>query len=95
MNNKEFQSSIAAKLGISKADTEALQQSIVDALIYELKENNSINIQGFGSFEVREKNERIVINPITKERSVVPSKKALTFKVSSVYKEKVKDIPRK
>ncbi len=95
MNNKEFQSSIASKLGISKAEAEAFQQSVINALIYELKENNSINIQGFGSFEVREKSERSVINPITKEQTIIPTKKALTFKVSSVYKEKVKNIPRK
>ncbi len=95
MNNKEFQTAVAAKMGISKSEAEMLQQSVVEALIDELKQDNAINIQGFGSFEVREKNERSVVNPKTKERTIVPSKKALVFKVSSVYKDRVKDIPKK
>jgi DNA-binding protein HU-beta len=94
MNNKEFQSALAAKLGISSAEVEELQQAATTALVNELQTGNSINVQGFGSFEVREKEERAVVNPLTKERSIVPAKKALAFKVSAVYKEKIKDTPR-
>ncbi len=95
MNNKEFQSAIAAKLNISTVEVEELQQATANALLSEFQSDNTINLQGFGSFEVREKEERTVVNPLTKERSVVPAKKALAFKVSAVYKEKIKDIPRK
>lgn len=94
MNNKELQVALASKLGISQSETEELLQATINALIEKLSENKSVSIHGFGSFEVREKNERITVNPLTKERSIVPAKKALAFKSSTVYKEKIKELPR-
>ena len=40
----------------------------------ELEEGNVIAVQGFGSFEVKKKAERISINPASKQRMLVPPK---------------------
>ena len=94
MNNKELQSAIASKLGISQSETEVLIQSTVDAMMKKLSENKQISIHGFGSLEVRKKEERLTVNPLTKKRTMVPAKLALAFKPSTVYKDKIKELPR-
>lgn len=94
MNNKELQSALAAKLKISTAEVETLLHATVEAMVDQLKNNKSINIQGFGSLEVREKAERVSVNPVTKLRTMVPAKLSLAFKTSTVYKEKLKELPR-
>jgi len=49
-----------------------------------------VGIQGFGAFEVRKKEERISVNPVTKQRMLVPPKLTLAFKPSSTLKERIK-----
>ena len=45
-------------------------------------------VQGFGIFDVKKKLERVVVNPATKKRMLVPPKLVLNFKPSNVLKEK-------
>ena len=50
----------------------------------------TVAIQGFGTFEVRKKLERISINPATQQRMLIPPKLVLTYKPSAILKEKFK-----
>ena len=56
----------------------------------ELEEGNMIAVQGFGSFEVKKKAERISINPASKQRMLVPPKLVLSYKPSNTLKDKFK-----
>ncbi len=49
-----------------------------------------IVIQGFGSFEVKKKTERISINLTSKQRILVPPKLVLSYKPSNTLKDKFK-----
>ena len=67
MNNKEFTSELAERLGYTIKDTSELMNSLLSSMTQELEEGNVIAIQGFGSFEVKKKAERISINPASKQ----------------------------
>ena len=54
-----------------------------------LEEETSISVIGFGTFEVKKKLERVVINPSTKQRMLIPPKMVLNFKPSNVFKDKL------
>ena len=56
----------------------------------ELEEGNVVAIQGFGSFEVKKKAERISINPASKQRMLVPPKLVLSYRPSNTLKDKFK-----
>ncbi len=90
MNNKEFITELSQKLGTSTAETTQTIESFLSGLTEELQNGNSVTVQGFGSFEVKKKAERISVNPITKERMLVPPKLVLSYKPSNVLKEKFK-----
>ena len=77
MNNKEFTSELAERLGYTIKDTSELMNSLLSSMTQELEEGNVIAIQGFGSFEVKKKAERISINPASKQRMLVPPKLVL------------------
>ena len=51
MNNKEFTSELAERLGYTIKDTSELMNSLLSSMTQELEEGNVIAIQGFGSFE--------------------------------------------
>ena len=90
MNNKEFTSELAERLGYTIKDTSELIGSLLSDMIQELEEGNVIAVQGFGSFEVKKKAERISINPARKQRMLVPPKLVLSYKPSNTLKDKFK-----
>ena len=90
MNNKEFTSELAERLGYTIKDTSELIGSLLSDMTQKLEEGNMIVIQGFGSFEVKKKTERISINPASKQRILVPPKLVLSYKPSNTLKDKFK-----
>ena len=90
MNNKEFTSELAERLGYTIKDTSELMNSLLSSMTQELEEGNVIAIQGFGSFEVKKKAERISINPVSKQRMLVPPKLVLSYRPSNTLKDKFK-----
>ena len=90
MNNKEFTSELEERLGYTIKDTSELMNSLLSSMTQELEEGNVIAIQGFGSFEVKKKAERISINPASKQRMLVPPKLVLSYRPSNTLKDKFK-----
>lgn len=90
MNNREFTSELAERLGYTIKDTSELINSLLSGMTQKLEEGNVIVIQGFGSFEVKKKTERISINPVSKQRMLVPPKLVLSYKPSNTLKDKFK-----
>ena len=90
MNNKEFTSELAERLGYTIKDTSELMGSLLSSMTQELEEGNVIAIQGFGSFEVKKKAERISINPASKQRMLVPPKLVLSYRPSNTLKDQFK-----
>lgn len=90
MNNKEFASELSSRLGYTTKDTSELMASVLSDITQQLQEGNIVAVQGFGSFEVKKKAERVSINPTTKQRLLIPPKLVLAFKPSGTLKDKFK-----
>ena len=90
MNNKEFISELSRRFVYTNKDTTQLVSSVINIMTQQLQDGNTVEIQGFGTFEVRKKLERISINPATQQRMLIPPKLVLTYKPSAILKEKFK-----
>ena len=90
MNNKDFISELSRRLGYTIKDTSELSSSLLSGMTQELQEGNVVTIQGFGTFEVKKKAERITVNPTTKQRMLVPPKLVLTYRPSAQLRDKFK-----
>ena len=90
MNNKDFISELSAKMGRSSKETSDLVASLLSEMTRQLEEGNTVYIQGFGTFEVKKKVERISVNPVSKQRMLVPPKLVLSYKPSASLKDKFK-----
>ena len=89
MNNKEFIAELSRRLGYTVKDTSSLMVTLVAEMTEELEDENVIAIQNIGSFEVRKKQERVVVNPATQQRMLVPRKLVINFKPSTSFKERM------
>ncbi|WP_294616903.1 HU family DNA-binding protein [uncultured Bacteroides sp.] len=90
MNNKEFTYELSRRLGYTVKDTSELVASLLSDMARQLEDGNTISVQGFGTFEVKKKVERIFVNPTTKQRMLIPPKLVLAYKPSISLKDKFK-----
>lgn len=89
MNNKEFINALAIRLQQNSKTVKQHVEALVDTMANMLDEGASLNIQGFGTYEVKKKKERIIVHPTTKQRQLVPPKLVIAFKPSQTLKDKV------
>ena len=89
MNKTELVAMVAEKSGITKKDAERVVSATFDMIIAELMKGEKVQISGFGSFEVKEREARVGRNPRTKEAIDIPASKAPIFKASKALKDAV------
>ncbi|MBQ4063651.1 MAG: HU family DNA-binding protein [Bacteroidaceae bacterium] len=91
MNNKEFISKLAKRCGITPAEAAAGVESFVAVMTERLKDNDQLNVSGFGVFEVKMRKERVSVNPKSGQRFLVPPKIVPAFRPSGKMKDKFND----
>lgn len=90
MNNKEFIAELSSITGYTQADTQQMVKTVIERMAEDFDNDDTVQITGFGTFEVRKRLERIVVNPSTQERMLVPPKLVLNFKPITAIKENLK-----
>ena len=90
MNNKDYISELANRTGRSQEDTQRMVNTVIEAMGDHFQEDDSILVPNFGTFEVKKKLGRIMVNPSTGQRMLIPPKLVLNFKPNSGWKERVK-----
>jgi DNA-binding protein HU-beta len=78
---------IASATGLTKVETEAVEDGFIMTVIDAMKEGKNIEIRGFGSFKVKHRKGRMARNPRTGEQVMVEDRIVPTFKVSKEMKQ--------
>lgn len=89
MTKADLVNLIADKGEYTKKDAEKALSTVVDVITDSLVKGEKVQIVGFGTFEVRERKEKIAKNPKTKETVKVPAKIAPAFKPGKALKDAV------
>lgn len=90
MESKELTDSVAKKLGRDATDVGHLVDALAEAIKASCSQLDVVAVPGFGTFEAKKRNERVVNNPSNGKRMLVPPKITLTFRVSNVLKKRIK-----
>jgi len=89
MTKTELISVVAEKTDLKKKDADAAVNAVVAAITEALASGEKVSIVGFGTFEVRDRKEKQVINPQTKKKMIAPASKAPAFKAGQALKTAV------
>lgn len=89
VNKSEFIKSLAEKTEMTQKDAAKALDAMVDTIKETLGKGDKVQIIGFGSFEVRDRKERKVISPASKQEIIVPATKVPAFKPGKSLKEAV------
>ena len=90
MNKTEFVEAVAKEANATKAAANELVNAVVTVVTKALKKGESIQITGFGTFEVAKRAARKGRNPATGKEIKIPASKAPKFKAGAVLKKAVK-----
>ena len=90
MNNKDYISELANRTGYSPEETQRMVNIVIEAMGDHFQENDSVLVPNFGTFEVKKKLERIMVNPSTGQRMLIPPKLVLNFKPNLGWKGRLK-----
>ncbi|MBR2235606.1 MAG: HU family DNA-binding protein [Prevotella sp.] len=90
MNNKEFMAELAKKNNIAAAEAQRMVNALIAAMGDNFMEGNGVQLPNFGTFEVKKKMERVMVNPSTGQRMLVPPKLTLAFKPTATTKDRIK-----
>ena len=89
MNKVELVAAVAEKTGLTKKDAECLISATVETIAEQLAQGEKVQIFGFGTFEVKQREARVGRNPHTGEAVQIPAAKVPAFKASKTLKEKI------
>jgi integration host factor subunit alpha len=86
---------IYTQCGLSKTKSVEAVESLLETIKQTLESGEVVLITGFGKFCVNEKNERRGRNPQTGEDLMVKKRRVVTFRCSTVLREKINRNPKK
>lgn len=89
MNKVELIAQIAEKSGLSKKDAEKALAATVDSITEAVSNGDKVQLVGFGSFEVKQREARVGRNPKTKEAIEIPAVRVPVFKAGRALKDAV------
>lgn len=90
MNKTELIQAVAERSQISKKDAGSAVNATLELITESLAEGNTVQLIGFGNFEVRERAARKGRNPQTGEEIDIAATKTPAFKAGKQLKEAVK-----
>lgn len=81
--------SVQERIGFSRKKSTELVEQLIEIIKDTIESGDDVLISGFGKFCVKEKGIRKGRNPATGEDMMLSKRKVVTFKCSSVLREKV------
>ena len=91
LTRADLAEAINRKLGLSRAESLAMVEEILDLMSDALATGENVKISGFGTFLLRDKSERVGRNPKTGVEVPITPRRVLTFRASQMLKDRVAD----
>ena len=89
MTKAELIAVVSEKTQFTKKDSDAAVTAVINAITEALENGEKVSLVGFGTFEVKERAERMGHNPQTGEPMPIAASKAPVFKAAKALKDAV------
>ena len=89
MTKAELVEQVADKIQLTKKQTEAVVNILLNCITEALSKGDKVELRGFGSFRIRNRNPREGRNPKTGDTVQIPAKRVPFFKAGKELREMV------
>ena len=87
MNKSELIAVTAENTGLTKKDAERVLNAALDAITAAMADHEKVQLSGFGTFELKDREPRVGRNPHTKETIEIPATTVPVFKPSKALRD--------
>jgi integration host factor subunit beta len=89
MTKAQLVNKVASQINLTKKQTEVVVNTVFQSITESLSEGKKVELRGFGSFRIRERNARTGRNPKSGAQVEVPAKRVPFFKAGKELRELV------
>ena len=89
LTRAEIAEAINRQLGLSRSESLAMVETILQHMTTALENGENVKISGFGTFLLRDKAERTGRNPKTGVEVPITPRRVLTFRASQLLKDRI------
>ncbi len=89
MNKNEFIARVAENAGMKKSDADKFLDAFIATVKEAMANGDKVQFIGFGTFEVKDREAKEGINPLTMEKIQIPASKVPAFKPSKTFKDEL------
>lgn len=89
MTKPELVDQVAARTGMKKKDASAAVDAVLATIQDTLGNKEEVSLVGFGTFDIRERGQRMGRNPRTGEQITIPASTACVFRPGRKLREAV------
>jgi len=89
MTKAELVEKVSGKINLTKKQTEVVVNTVFQSITDSLSDGKKVELRGFGSFRIRERNARVGRNPKSGAQVDVPAKRVPFFKAGKELRELV------
>jgi integration host factor subunit alpha len=93
LSRSDLVEAVHRHVGLPKNVAGELVEAALEEIAMAAERGENIKLSSFGTFQVRDKGERIGRNPKTGEEVVIEPRRVLVFKPSHILREHVRDAP--
>lgn len=88
-NKNDLVEALCRELGFPKKETQNIVDSLFEMIKIGLEQGRDVKLPGFGNFLMRNKKSRLGRNPKTGEQVEITARKVISFKASSILRDRV------
>ena len=89
LTRADLADAIQREVGLSRADSAQMVEGILTHMCEALSKGENVKISGFGTFVLRDKNERVGRNPKTGIEVPIAPRRVLTFRASQMMRDRI------
>ncbi|MBF0585070.1 MAG: integration host factor subunit beta [Magnetococcales bacterium] len=89
MTKSQLTTLVAQQLKLPRKDAESAVNAVFDSIAHSLESGRRVELRGFGSFGLKERQPRTGRNPRNGEQVSVEAKRVLFFKTGKALRERV------
>ncbi len=91
LTRADLSEAVYREVGLSRNESAELVESVLGHMSDALVRGETVKISSFGTFSVRQKNERVGRNPKTGTEVPIPPRRVLVFRPSHVLKDRINE----
>ena len=89
LTRADLAESVVLKVGLPRNESQELVELVIKVLSERLAEGEAVKLSSFGSFNIRQKGERVGRNPKTGQEVPITPRRVLVFRPSNIMKDRI------